>query len=149
MHDTGAGTAWYRRYGGQGIRVPRYLHRATVRAPSVIPHTAWDHPSRAEACGGSDGVVARERKAPSPFLASPDRRDGPPLSSANTSSLVLEIQILGSRGRPGSVAIVMLSVQYLSPSPLTRAAERHGQLRYLGRQRARPWAWRTLGRGSD
>lgn len=31
----------------------------------MIPHAARDHPSRAEACGGSDGLDAREREPPS------------------------------------------------------------------------------------
>lgn len=58
---------------------PDILHGATVRAPSVIPHTAWDHPSRAEACGGSDGVVvvARERSAPPSPIAQSDNSDSP------------------------------------------------------------------------
>lgn len=58
---------------------PDILHGATVRAPSVIPHTAWDHPGRAEACGGSDGVVvvARERSAPPFPIAQSDNSDSP------------------------------------------------------------------------
>lgn len=137
MHDAAAGTAWYRRYGVKGIRVPRYLHGATVRAPSVIPHRAWDHPGRAEACGGSDGVVvvARERKALSLFLCWSDNSESPrALEKESRCSPVMGKPDSRCSRRPGLVANVMLCSLFLIT---------------FWQEPARPWAWRTLERGSD
>lgn len=158
MHDAAAGTAWYRRYGGRGIRVPRYLHRATVRAPSVIPHTAWDHPSRAEACGGSDGVVARERKGtvtfPCPVRQKGQDRIGQPAGSsklwASPSTGIPDSRCSRVSGVGGDRHASVQSFFSFPPFLITSDGSTDGQeWRTPVGSLQKPWAWRTLGRGSD